>query len=116
MSPNVRSDADDDTKKLRGRIGCALLVLLAVAAVIGTGLWLGRKEDAARTPCERYMRILRTALDHCHSGVTENPEHHLGICEQSINPTEACFDKIRAMSCPEINADPTGASLPACRK
>lgn len=107
---------DKDTSKLRGRIGCALVLVLAIGAVIGTGLWLGRSQDAERTPCERYMRTLRIALDHCHSGVTRNPEHHLGICERSIEPTEACFDAIRAMTCPEINADPTGASLPACRK
>jgi hypothetical protein len=107
---------DEDTSKLRGRIGCALLVLLAIGAVIGTGLWIGRKQDAERTPCERYMRVILEAGDHCHSGVTRNAEHHLGICERSINPTEACFDAIRSMTCPEINSDPTGASLPACRK
>lgn len=106
---------DDDTTKPRNRIGCAL-VILALGVVLGAGLWIARKQDAERTPCERYMRTLRISLDHCHSGVTKNPEHHLGICEELIDPTEACFDAIRAMTCPEIDADPTGASLPACRK
>jgi hypothetical protein len=107
---------DENNSKLRGRIGCALVVLVAIGAVVGVGLWMGRKQDAERTPCERYMRTILTAGDHCHSGVTRNAEHHLAICERSIDPTEACFDAIRAMTCPQINADPTGASLPACRK
>jgi hypothetical protein len=107
---------EKDAGKLRGRVGCALVVLVAIGAVVATGLWLGRKRDAERTPCERYMRTLLTAGDHCHSGVTRNAEHHLAICERSIEPTEACFDAIRAMTCPEINADPTGVSLPACQK
>jgi hypothetical protein len=107
---------DENNSKLRGRIGCALVVLVAIGAVVGVGLWMGRKQDAERTPCERYMRTILTAGDHCHSGVTRNAEHHLAICERSIDPTEACFDAIRAMTCPQINADPTGASLPACHK
>lgn len=100
----------------RGRIGCALVALVAIGAVLGTGLWLGHKKDAESTPCERYMRTILLAGDHCHSGVTRNAEYHMSICERSIEPTEACFDAIRAMTCPAIDADPTGASLPACRK
>lgn len=107
---------DEEGSKLRGRIGCALLMLVAVGAVLGVGLWIGHRKDAERTPCERYMRTILEAGDHCHSGVTRKAEYHVGICERLIEPTEACFDAIRAMTCPAIDADPTGASLPACRK
>lgn len=107
---------DQKGSKLRGRVGCALVVLVAIGAVLGIGLWLGRSADAERTPCERYMRTILEAGDHCHSGVTRKAKYHLGICERTIEPTEACFDAIRAMTCPAIDADPTGASLPACRK
>ena len=107
---------NEQGSKHRGRIGCALLLLVAIGAVVGIGLWIGHREDAQRTPCERYMRTILEAGDHCHSGVNRKAEYHLGICERSIEPTEACFDAIRAMTCPAIDADPTGASLPACRK
>jgi hypothetical protein len=70
---------NEDGSKLRGRIGCALVVVVAIGAVAGIGLWSGHRKDAARTPFERYMRTLLEAGDHCHSGVTRKAEYHVGI-------------------------------------
>ena len=72
----------DEGSKPRGRIGCALLVLVAIGAVLGIGLWIGQRKDAERTPCERYMHTILEAGDHCHSGVTRKAEYHVGICER----------------------------------
>jgi hypothetical protein len=34
------------------RLGCAAVVAVAVAAIVGAGLWLGRRDVASKTPCE----------------------------------------------------------------
>jgi hypothetical protein len=101
------------------RAGCALVVLAAVGLAVGAGLWLGKRDDAGKTPCQLYARAMARALDHCYSGQTREHGHHIAVCEEMIDPGEACLERIRevaALSCPDLEQWPHVASAEVCRR
>ena len=93
-----------------------MAVVLALALVVGGGLWLGKRDEAGKTPCELYARTVVRALDHCYSGQTREHGHHIAYCEQSIDPGEACLERIRSLSCEELERGPLAAAGDVCRK
>lgn len=102
-------------EKSKKRVGCALVVVALVAAVVAVGVWLGRKDAASKSPCERYAEVITRELDNCHSGVTRNHAHHIEICKESVDPTAACLEAIEGLSCEQIERGPA-AFAEACRK
>lgn len=92
-----------------------LVPVVLIAAVIGVGLWLGRRDAASKTPCQRYAELLDRELDNCHSGMSRDLEQRALECEQSIDPTPACFDRIEALSCEELERGPVVTAGEACR-
>jgi len=106
----------DETKRGAGRIGCAVVALAALALVIGLGWWLGQRQDAAKTPCERYASTMARALDNCYSGQAREAAHHIAICERSIDPSEACLEAIADLPCEELERGPLAAAGEVCRK
>lgn len=95
------------------RIGC-LAVLMAAATVIAGGVWLGRREDAEKTPCERYARAAMRALANCYSGDKDYPKM-LAACEEAVEVDDGCFDRLGALSCEAIERNP-GVVIEVCRK
>lgn len=98
-----------------GKLGCLVIVLVLAGAVAGVGLLLGRKQEAAKTPCERYVATMQRALDNCSSGETRNHAHHLAVCEQSVDPTPECLERIEKLKCAELEQGPASAG-DVCRK
>lgn len=92
-----------------GKLGCLVIVLVLAGAVAGVGLLLGRKQDASKTPCERYVDTMTRALDNCSSGATRNHTHHLHVCKQSVDPTPDCLDRLEALPCGELEQGPAAA-------
>ena len=82
--------------------------------MIATGVWLGQRQDASRTPCERYARAAARALANCHSGDRDH-QAHLAACERSVQPDEGCFDRLGALSCDSIERNPN-VVVDVCRK
>jgi hypothetical protein len=97
----------------RRRIGC-LALLVAAAAVIGGGVWLGLREDAGQTPCERYTHAAERALANCHSGYQDHP-WLLAQCEEAIEVDDGCLERLKALSCEAIERNPA-VVLDVCRK
>ena len=108
--------ADEAPAKTKQRLGCLVAVIAAVGLVIGIGALVSRCDDAKKTPCERYAATMARELNNCHSGVNRNHEHHIAICERSVNATKACLEKIEKLSCPELEADPAAAAGEVCQK
>jgi hypothetical protein len=108
------SDAKD--KERQAKIGCLVFVGLALALLIGGGLYLGFREDAEKTPCERYARVYTQRLSNCHSGVTKNHAHHIEICERDVDPSDACLEKIESMTCDQLEAGPAIVAPGVCGK
>lgn len=96
-------------RKGPGKLGCLVIVLVLVGAVAGVGLLLGRKQEAAKTPCERYVATMQRALDNCSSGETRNHSHHLAVCKQSVDPTPECLERIEKLKCNELEQGPSAA-------
>ena len=102
-----------------GRIGCAAVLILVVGLAVGGGVWLGKREDASKTPCQLYARTMVGALDNCHSGQTREHAHHIAVCEQNLDPSDACLARIKEVavqSCPDLEQWPHVASADVCRK
>ena len=108
------SEPRDKTKQ--ARIGCLAVIILTVGLVIGGGLYLGKRKDAERTPCERYATVYTRQLNNCHSGVTKNHAHHIEICERDVNPSDACIQTIEAMTCEQLEAGPAIVAPQVCGK
>ena len=96
--------------------GCALIVIPIVGLFVGAGLWLGQREDAAKTPCQRYAAVVARILYNCHSGQTKAPEHHTAVCERTLDPTPACLERLEALSCDELKYPPEVAAGAACAR
>ena len=108
------AEAEPDPKKSsRRRIGC-LAVIVAAAAVIGGGVWLGQREDASKSPCARSARAAGRALANCHSGAMDHARL-LSICEQEVEPDEACLGRLSGVSCESIEKSPA-VVVDLCRK
>jgi len=107
--------ADKSERKRPGKLGCLVIVLAVAGAVAGAGLLLGRRQEASMTPCERYVVTMDRALDNCSSGATRNRDHHLAVCQRSVDPTPACLDRIEALPCAELEHGPAAAG-DVCRK
>lgn len=111
----MATTANKAERKGPGKVGCLAIVLVLAGAVVAVGFMLGRKQDASKTPCERYVTVMDRALDNCSSGATRNHDHHLAVCNQSVDPTPACLERIETMSCGELeNAPSTFGDV--CRK
>jgi hypothetical protein len=107
--------ADADSKK-SNNVGCALIAIALLGLFIVTGLWLGRRDDAAKTPCERYADVAARVLYNCHSGQTKELEHHIAVCERVLDPTTACLERLDALTCDELNQPPERAAGAACAR
>ena len=94
-------------KRKLGNVGCGLIVLAVVGAIIGFGLWLGKRDRESKTPCERYAEVMARALDNCHSGVNRSARHHVAICEQSVDPTPSCLKRVKQMKCNALEIGPS---------
>jgi hypothetical protein len=97
------------------RVGCAVVLLAVVAVVVGAGFFLGRREDASKSPCERYAETMAGALDNCSSGRNRNSSYHVAACERSVNPSEACLERLKSLPCDQLDLAP-GSAGPVCRK
>jgi hypothetical protein len=106
---------DDKGRKRPGKLGCLVVVVALVGAILGLGLFFGRRQDASMTPCERYAETMTQAIDNCHSGMNQNHAYHITTCERSVDPTPECLDRIEALPCAELEKGPTAAG-DACRK
>lgn len=100
----------------RNPLGCALVVAVLVAAVVGGGLLLNRMDKASKTGCERYAEIVARELDNCHSGQNRSHRHLIGQCQQSIDPSAACFERIDALSCDQLERGVPASAGEVCRK
>lgn len=111
----MATNANESERKRPGKLGCLVLVLVLAGAIAAVGLLLGRKKDAAMTPCERYVATVTQALDNCHSGKSRNHDRHLEECNASVDPTPECLDRIKALPCAELEEGPAAAG-DVCRK
>ena len=89
---------DEPAAKRRSRVGGGLIAILAIAAILGLGMWCGQRQEASLEPCERYARAVHTALDNCHSGVNRDRVYHREHCERAIDVTAACLKEIEELS------------------
>jgi hypothetical protein len=104
----------EETK--RNPLGCAVVAIAVVGAILGLAWYLNRADEAAKTGCQRYAETVATALDNCHSGVNRNHGHHIAICERSIDPSDACLERIQALSCDELERGVPASAGEICRK
>jgi hypothetical protein len=100
----------------RNPLGCAVVAIAVVAVILGLAWYLNRKDEATKSGCQRYAETVATALDNCHSGVNRNHGHHIAICERSIDPSDACLEKIKTLSCDELERGVPGSAGEVCRK
>lgn len=107
--------ADEESHKANS-VGCALIALVALGLFLGAGLWLGKRDDASKTPCERYAEVAYRVLYNCHSGLSKAVEHHTAVCEQVIDPTPACLERLEALTCDELRRPPEIATGAACAR
>lgn len=103
------------TTSTKNRVGCAVIALALVGAVIAGGLWLGRRDAAAKTPCQRYAQVVQLVLDNCHSGQDRDPDHNIAVCEKIIDATPDCLERISALTCNEIESGLVTAAGSICR-
>lgn len=106
------SDADRKPSSRR-RAGCLVVVLVVAAAVIGGGVWLGRREDAGQTPCQRYARQAGRALANCHSGAMDH--QRLTAACADVEPDDGCFERLGQLACATIEQNPF-VVIEVCRK
>jgi hypothetical protein len=109
------TDTGRKTESSKGRIGCAVIALAVAGLAVGGGVFLSRHEDSSKSPCERYARTMARVLDNCHSGKNRNHAYHVAACEKSVNPTDACLERIESLPCDQLEIGPTAAG-PVCRK
>jgi hypothetical protein len=109
------ANEDDKARGKRGKLGCLVIVVALVGAIVGLGLFFGRRQDASMTPCERYAETMIDAIDNCSSGKNRNHTYHVETCETSIDPTPECLDHIRALSCSDVEKGVLAAG-DVCRK
>ena len=107
--------ADTKTNK-PNTLGCLLIVIPIIGLVIGAGLWLGHRKDAAKSPCQRYADVVDRVLRNCHSGQNKGADHHMAICEQSLDPTPACLERLDTLTCDELERTPQVAARAACSR
>ena len=107
--------ADAEPKKPNA-IGCGLVVLAVVGVFVGGGLWLGKRKDAAMTPCERYGAVANRILYNCHSGLEKSPEHHTAVCEQHLDATPECLQRMESLTCDELRRPLKVATGAACAR
>ena len=105
-----------DAAKSRQRLGCLAVVVVVVAGVVGGGYALNKCEQSDKSFCERYAKTMARELDNCHSGVNRSHRFHIDICERRVNPTDACLEKIKTLSCPQLEASPPSSAPDACAK
>lgn len=94
-------------------IGCASVLVAAVVVLVGLaqlGDWL----EGEPAPCERFAEKVTYALSNCHSGQTKNQSHYVQICEQRLDPSDACLQHIESLTCDAIDPDVIAAASAAC--
>lgn len=92
------------------------MVVIVLAAIVGAGVWFGQRDRASQTPCERYAVELVRALDHCHSGLTRNHAHHAAACEESIDPSRACLERVKALECEALELGAVASAGDVCTR
>lgn len=106
--------AESDSKpSSRRRLGCLVVVLALAGAVVGGGIWLGGREEASKSPCERYARQAGRALANCHSGAMDHPRL-LAACAE-VEPDEGCFERLGQLACATVEKNPY-VVIDVCRK
>jgi hypothetical protein len=117
--PCYKRPVDTPPPATRRRLGCGLAVLAGVGAIVAVGLYLGQRDQASKTPCQRYAEVMVRSLDNCHSGQNRNHAHHVAICEARVDPTPACLEKIEALSreaCDALERGPSAAGAVCARR
>jgi hypothetical protein len=109
-----REPTSERVPSRRSPVGCAAVLVAALGIVLGAGLWLGKRDEESLTRCQRYARTVVRALDHCYSGKTREHRHHIGECERSIDPPEACLERIQVLPCEELERGPAAAAAGVC--
>jgi hypothetical protein len=103
-------------RSARERVGCLVAVVVVIGAVVGGGILMGRRNEQAKTPCQRYADAVAEALDNCHSGQTKNARHHIDMCERALDPSPACLQRIDALTCDELERGAAAAAGDVCWK
>jgi hypothetical protein len=103
----------ESKRSKRGRVGCAVVALAVAGLLVGGGLWLARVDEGSKASCERYADTLARALANCHRDKSRS--QLLDICEQSVDATPACLDRIKELSCADLELAP-GSAGEVCQK
>ena len=109
-------DVSDAESSKPNYVGCSLIAIPILALFVGAGLWLGQRQDAAKTPCQRYASVAARVLHNCHSGLTKALDHHTAVCERVLDPTPACLERLDALTCEELQLPPEVAAGAACSR
>ena len=104
------------TQRGSGRTRLLLVLVGIAAAVVGVGYWMGRSEQAAQSPCQRYAETLDRALDNCHSGQNRSPEKMVASCERDVDPSAACLEAIEKLPCPDLERGAAVSAGAVCLK
>lgn len=107
--------ADEESHRANS-VGCALIAIAALGLFLGAALWLSKRDDAAKTPCQRYAAVANRVLANCHSGLSKSVDHHTAVCERVIDPTPACMKRLEALTCDELRVPPEVATGSACAR
>ena len=97
-------------------VGCLLIVIPVIGLMIGAGLWLGQRKDAAKSPCQRYADVVDRVLRNCHSGQNKGADYHMAICERSLDPGPTCLERLDALTCDQLESPPHVAAGAACSR
>ena len=107
--------AEEESQR-SNNIGCVLFAFAAIGIFLGVAFWLGKRDDAAKTPCERYAEVAYRVLYNCHSGLPKEVDHHTAICERALDPTPACLERLESLTCDELRSPPEIATGEACAR
>tara|TARA_R110000868_G_scaffold55996_1_gene173756 strand:+ start:100 stop:522 length:423 start_codon:yes stop_codon:yes gene_type:complete len=107
--------ADGESHKANS-VGCAVVGIVGLGIFLAAGLWFAKRDDASKTPCERYAEVANRILYNCHSGLSKEVDHHTAVCERQIDPTAACLERLEALTCDELRRPPEIAAGVACAR
>lgn len=105
----------DDESHRSTNVGCALFALVALGLIVGLGMWFGKRDNDSKTPCEKYAEVAGRVLYNCHSGQAKDAKHHTAVCEELLDPTPACLERLENLTCDELQLPPEIATGAACR-
>jgi hypothetical protein len=98
------------------RLGCGLAAIGVLGGLLGLGLWLGRRDLASATPCDRFAELVARELKNCHSGQNTSHDHLVATCQrEAVAATDACLARIDALTCDQLEGGVLAAAGEACR-